>query len=111
MMVRDKTTLPFEVTYSEKPSKKPKSMKRLAVIVKPENVDEIISLLKSLGLEATINDVKRADKEKERVTTSRGMGSMDVAYTTRKVIATVINSDVVEEVISGMKKALAGERQ
>src|SRR3954451_9296147 len=89
-MVRDKTTLPFEVTYSEKPSKKPKNMKRLAVIVKPENVDEITSSLKALGLEATIYDVKRASKEKEKVTTNRGMGTMEASYTTRKVVATVV---------------------
>jgi nitrogen regulatory protein PII len=109
-MVRDKTTLPFEVTYSEKPSKKPKSMKRLAVIVKPENVDDITSSLKTLGLEATIYDVKRASKEKEKVTTNRGMGTMDASYTTRKVVATVVNSDVMEEVVSAMKKALSGEK-
>jgi len=109
-MVRDKMSLPFEVTYSEKPSKKSKSMKRLAIIVKPENVDEIISSLKAMGLESTIYDVKRAGKEKERVTTSRGMGTMDVAYTTRKVIATVVNSDDAEEVMGRMKKSLSGEK-
>jgi nitrogen regulatory protein PII len=109
-MVRDKTTLSFEVTYSEKPSKKSKSLKRLAIIVKPENVDDITSSLKTLGLESTIYDVKRAGKEKERVTTSRGMSSIEVAYTTRKVIATVVNSDDVEGVIDGMKKALSGEK-
>jgi len=103
-------SLPFEVTYSEKPSKKSKSMKRLAIIVKPENVDEIISSLKAMGLESTIYDVKRAGKEKERVTTSRGMGTMDVAYTTRKVIATVVNSDDAEEVMGRMKKSLSGEK-
>lgn len=109
-MVRDKTTLPFEVTYSEKPSKKSKSMKRLAVIVKAENVDDIISSLKALSLDATIYDVKRATKEKERVASGRGSGTIELAYTTRKVVATVVNSDVVEEVVDRMKKALSGEK-
>jgi nitrogen regulatory protein PII len=109
-MVRDKTTLPFEVTYSEKPSKKSKSMKRLAVIIKPENVDEIVSSLKALNLDATIYDVKRATKEKERVASGRGSGTIELAYTTRKVVATVVNSDVVEEVVDRMKKALTGEK-
>jgi len=109
-MVREKLILPFEVTYSEKPGKKSKSMKRLAVIVKPENVDAIISSLRQLNLEATIYDVKRAGKEKERVASGRGSGTIELAYTTRKVVATVVNSDDAEEVISRMKQALAGDK-
>jgi hypothetical protein len=38
-MARDKSTLPFEVTYSEKPGSKSRAsspMKRLAVLLKPE---------------------------------------------------------------------------
>ena len=56
-MVGGKVTLPFEVTYSEKPGTESKSMKRLAVIVKPQIVEEITSSLKEIGLEATIYDV------------------------------------------------------
>lgn len=40
-------------------------MKRLAVIVKPENVDDIISSLKALSLDATTYDVE-GDKRKEK---------------------------------------------
>ena len=106
IMVKDKTNLPFEVTYSERPSKKSKNMKRLAVLVKPENVDSIIAEVRGMGLEATIYDVKGATKERERVTSGRGMGTVELAYTTRKVIATVVNADDMEEVIGKMKKAL-----
>ncbi len=73
-MVRDKSSLPFEVEYSQKPSSKSKttsSMKRLAVLLKPENVDSITSTLRGLGLESTIYDVKGSGKEKERVSTGR----------------------------------------
>lgn len=108
-MVKDKMSLPFEVTYSEKPSKKSKNMKRLAVLLKPENVDSVIAELKALGLEATIYDVKGAGKEKERVTSGRGMGTVELAYTTRKVVATVVNSDDVEDITAKMKDALDGE--
>lgn len=108
-MVRDKTTLPFEVTYAEKPSKKSRSMKRLAVLLKPENVDEIVASLKASGLEATIYEVKGAGKDKERVTASRGMGTVELAYTTRKVVATVVNADDVDDIVARMKKALGGE--
>ena len=33
-MVKDNTTLPFEVTYAEMPGKKSRTMKRLAVLSK-----------------------------------------------------------------------------
>jgi hypothetical protein len=34
------------------------NMKRLAVLLKPQNVNDITSLLKEMSLEATIYDVK-----------------------------------------------------
>jgi nitrogen regulatory protein PII len=84
-------------------------MKRLAVLLKPEKVDAITSTLRASGLESTIYDVKGSGKEKERVSSGRGMGTIDLPYTTRKVVATVVNSDDVEDVLDRMKKALGGE--
>jgi nitrogen regulatory protein PII len=109
-MVRDKSNLPFEVTYSEGVGSKSKtsSMKRLAVLLKPENVDSITSTLRALGLESTIYDVKGSGKEKERVSSGRGMGTVDLQYTTRKVVATVVKSDSVNDIVDRMKKALGG---
>ena len=110
-MVRDKSNLPFEVEYSQKPSSESKtssSMKRLAVLLKPENVDSITSTLRGLGLESTIYDVKGSGKEKERVTSGRGGGTIDLQYTTRRLVATVVKSDDVEDIIDKMKKALGG---
>lgn len=110
-MVRDNTNLPFEVEYSQKPSSKSKttsSMKRLAVVLKPENVDSITSILRALGLESTIYEVKGSGKEKERVSTGRGVSSSDLSYTTRRVVATVVNSDNIDDVIDRMKNALGG---
>jgi nitrogen regulatory protein PII len=100
--------LPFEVTYSEKPSKSSRTMKRVAVVLKPENVDSVIASLKSGGLEATIYDVRGAGKDKERVASGRGSGTVELAYTNRKVVATVINSEDVDGVVGMMKKALGG---
>ena len=54
-------------------------MKRLAVLVKPENVNEILSSLKDLKLEATIYDVKGVTKDKERVASGRGSGTVERA--------------------------------
>ena len=104
--------LPFEVSYSERPSKKSKNMKRLAVIVKPQNLDAIISSLKEMGLDATIYDVKRAtkDEKKERVASGRGSDTLELAYTTRKIVATVVNSDDLDGVVEKMKKAAGGEK-
>ena len=110
-MVRDKSNLPFEVEYSQKPSSESKtssSMKRLAVLLKPENADSITSTLRGLGLESTIYDVKGSGKEKERVTSGRGGGTIDLQYTTRRLVATVVKSDDVEDIIDRMKKALGG---
>ena len=36
------------------------------------------------------------------------MGTIDLSYTTRKVVATVVNSDVVNDVVDRIKKALGG---
>lgn len=109
-MVKDKSNLPFEVEYSESVGSKAKtsSMKRLAVLLKPENVDSITSTLRALGLESTIYDVKGSGKEKERVSSGRGMGTIDLQYTTRKVVATVVKSDSVNDIVDRMKKALGG---
>ena len=109
-MVKDNTTLPFEVTYAQEPGKESRTMKRLAVLVKSENVSDIISALKELNLEATIYDVKGVTKDKERVASGRGSGTIELTYNSRKVIATVVNSSDVEEVVSRMKQGLAGNK-
>ena len=109
-MGKDNTTLPFEVTYAEMPGKESRTMKRLAVLVKAENVSDILSSLKELNLEATIYDVKGVTKDKETVASGRGSGTVELTYNTRKVIATVVNSSDVKEVVSRMKKSLAGNK-
>ena len=85
-------------------------MKRLAVIVKPENLDGIILSLKEMGLEATIYDVKGAGKDKERVTSGRGSSTSELGYTTRKLVATVVNSENANEVTERMRRALADNK-
>jgi nitrogen regulatory protein PII len=106
-----KMSLPFEVSYSEKPSKQSKGMKRLAVIVKPEKVDSMIASLRDVGLEATIYDVEGAGKDKQRVASGRGTGgTYELAYNSRKVVATVVKSEDVDAVVERMKNSLAGEK-
>ncbi len=102
-----KEKLPFEVVDSK--GKKSKSMKRLAVLVKPEKVDAVIAALRGLKLEATIYDVKGAGKDKERVTSGRGMGTVELAYTSRKIIVTIADSDRIDDIVDAMKEALGEE--
>ena len=73
-MVRDKSNLPFEVTYSKSVgrSQKTSSMKRLAVLLKPQNVDSITSTLRELGLESTIYDVKVQEKKRKSFIWQKG---------------------------------------
>jgi nitrogen regulatory protein PII len=112
-MAKESLNLPFEVTYSDKPGTKPqRSLKRLAVVVKPEAVSEITSSLKEMGLDSTIYEIKRAtrDKEKTRVSAGRGSATVELEYSSRKIIATVVNSDDVAEVVRRMKNGLNGEK-
>lgn len=87
-----------------------KFVKRLAVLVKPESVGDIISSLKEMNLEATVYDVKGISKDKERVASGRGSGTVELAYNNRKIVATVVKSDEMDEAVSRMKKALAGNK-
>lgn|SRR5574341_608106 len=84
-------------------------MKRIAVNLRPERVDGVIAALRGLKLEATIYDVKGAGKEKERVTSGRGMGTTELAYTTRKLVATVVDGGRLDDVIGAIKGELAGK--
>jgi nitrogen regulatory protein PII len=80
-------------------------------VVKPQNVNDIVSPLKEMGLEATTYDVTGVGKEKgERVAQGRGSGTSEQAYATRKVVATVVKSSDTNEVVERMKKALGGEK-
>ena len=85
------------------------TMKRLAVLVKGEKVDAIITSLRELDLEATIYDVKSAGKEKEKTRTGRGTSVMDRVYVSRKIIATIVESNRIQEVSAAIKKAMGDE--
>ena len=111
-MANESLRLPFEVIYSEAPGTLKKNMKRLAVVVKPDAVSPITASLKEMGLDSTIYDVKRASKEREktRVSAGRGSAEIELEYSSRKIVATVVNSNDVREVTERMKRALKGEK-
>jgi len=83
-------------------------MKRLAVLVKNEKVDAVISSLRELDLDAVVYDVKSAGKEREKTRSGRG-ASVTSSYLPRKIIATVVESDKVQDVSAAIKKSMGGE--
>jgi len=85
------------------------TMKRLAVLVKTEKVDSIIAALRELDLDSIIYDVKSAGKEKGKARSGRGTGTIEVAYVPRKIIATVVESNKIQDVSAMIKKTIGGE--
>jgi nitrogen regulatory protein PII len=83
-------------------------MKRLAVLVKNEKVDAVISSLRELNLDAIIYDVKSAGKEKEKTHSGRGASAVS-SYLPRKIIATVVESEKVQTTSDAIKKSMGGE--
>lgn len=106
-----KKSLPFEVTDSEKTGKKSRSgLKRISVLIKPEKLDAVIAALRGLHLEATIYDVKSAGREKEKVTSGRGMGTVELSYVSRKIVVTIVDASRVDDVSDAIRGAMAGSK-
>ena len=87
------------------------TMKRLAILVRNEKVDPVISSLRELDLDAIIYDVKSAGKEREKTKSGRGTGFSSVSYIPRKIIATVVESDKVQDVSAAIKKAIGSDNK
>jgi nitrogen regulatory protein PII len=102
------TSLPFEVV-DDKSKNRASTMKRVALLVRPEKVDAVIAAIRGLRIEAIIYDVKSAGKEKETVTSGRGMGTVDLAYTNRKLIVSIVDSEVVSNMADAVRNALGGK--
>ena len=83
-------------------------MKRLAVLVKNEKVDAVVSTLRELNLDAIIYDVKSAGKEREQTKSGRGT-SVTSSYLPRKIIATVVESDKVQATSDAIKKSISND--
>lgn len=83
--------------------------KRVAVNIRPERLDGVIAALRGMKLEATIYDVKGAGKEREKLTSGRGMGTTELGYTTRKLVVTIVDENRSGDVISAIKGEVAGK--
>lgn len=80
-------------------------MKRLAVLVKNEKVDAVVTSLRELDLDAIIYDVKSAGKEREQTHSGRGTSAVS-SYLPRKIIATVVEAEKVQDVSATIKKSM-----
>ena len=86
------------------------AMKRLAVLVRNEKVDTVITALREVGLDSIIYDVKSAGKEKGKTKSGRGTGgTIDVLYVPRKIVATVVDPNKIQEVSDVIKKTIGNE--
>ena len=85
------------------------SMKRIALLVKPEKADTVIAAIRGLKLEAIIYEVKSVGKEKETVSSGRGMGTVELAYVNRRLIVSIVDSELVGNVVDAIRTALGGK--
>lgn len=100
-----KSNLPFELVESEKNVKNQVTagLKKIEIFVSPEKVEEIISEIESLQLEATVYDSRGYGQSKQRIRSGKAGGQTAVISTSRKTIVTIAESDVLGELIEKLK--------
>lgn len=100
-----KSNLPFEIVESDKNVKNQVTagLKKIEIFVSPEKVDEIITEIESLQLEATVYDSHGYGKSKQRIRSGKAGGQTAIVSTTRKTIVTIAESDVLQELIEKLK--------
>ena len=100
-----KSNLPFEIVESDKKVKNQVTagLKKIEIFVSPEKVDEIITEIESLQLEATVYDSHGYGKSKQRIRSGKAGGQTAIVSTTRKTIVTIAESDVLQELIEKLK--------
>jgi nitrogen regulatory protein PII len=105
-----KSTLPFEVVRdTNKAEGKIKAgLKRVEVFVSSGNADAVLSAIKDKGFDATLYDSKGYGEQKDKVRSARGMSETQLAYSTRRTIVTIIDSDKLEEIVNVIKSAGGG---
>ncbi len=97
--------LPFEIVESKKTDKNRVSagLKKIEIFVSPEQVDEIISVIESLKLEATLYDSHGYGQSKQRIRSGKAGGQTATISSSRKTIMTIVESDILEELIKKLK--------
>jgi len=104
------TTLPFEVISNEKKQegKIQAGLKRVEVFASAEKASDVLAAIKEKGFEDTQYDSKGSGEQQQKVTTGRGMGEAQLAYSTRRTIVTIVDSDKLEKIVNAVKSAIGG---
>ena len=101
----EKSILPFEIAESKDNDKNKISagLKKIEIFASPEQVDEIISEIESLKLEATLYDCHGYGSSKQKIRSGKAGGYTAMISTSRKTIVTIAESDILEELIKKLK--------
>ena len=104
-MTDKKVGLPFEIEKSEKTgeNKIKAGLKKIEIFASPEQVDEIISGIESLNLEATLYDSRGYGQSKQKIRSGKAGGQTATISSNRKTIVTIAQSDILEELIQKLK--------
>ena len=104
----EKSGLPFEIVESKDTIYKDKNkikagLKKIEIFASPEQVDEIISEIESLNLEATLYDSHGYGQSKQKIRSGKAGGQTAVVSSNRKTIVTIAESDILEDLIKKLK--------
>ncbi len=98
-------SLPFEIVESKKSDKNKISagLKKVEIFVSPEQVNEVISEVEDLKLEATLYDSHGYGQSKQKIRSGKAGGQSAVVSSNRKTIVTIAESDILENLIKKLK--------
>ena len=101
----EKSGLPFEIIKSKDTEKNKISagLKKIEIFASPEQVDEIISEIESLNLEATLYDSHGYGQSKQKIRSGKAGGQTATISTNRKTIVIIAESDILEDLVKKLK--------
>ena len=104
-ILSEKFGLPFEIVESKKTDRNKISagLKKVEIFVSPEQVNEIISEIENLQLEATLYDSHGYGKSKQKIRSGKAGGQTATISSNRKTIVTIAESDILEDLIKKLK--------
>jgi nitrogen regulatory protein PII len=100
-----KSGLPFEIVKSKDTEKNKitAGLKKIEIFASPEQVDEIISEIESLNLEATLYDSHGYGQSKQKIRSGKAGGLTATISTNRKTIVIIAESDILEDLVKKLK--------
>ena len=101
----EKSGLPFEIVKSKDTEKNKISagLKKIEIFASPEQVDEIISEIESLNLEATLYDSHGYGQSKQKIRSGKAGGQTATISTNRKTIVIIAESDILDDLVKKLK--------